>query len=362
MTFVSYAQNYEDVMLWRALGHIEKGYYIDVGAAWPDEDSVTKAFYDRGWSGINIEPNPNLQVLLQRERPRDTNLQVAVADEEGFLMMNFIGNTGLSTLEDLIAEQHSEQGLTVNRSEVRLTTLASICGTNVPLGQPIHFLKVDVEGLEPAVLKGNDWQRFRPWIVLVEATLPMSQTESHAEWEPTLTNAGYVFAYADGLNRFYVAEEHEELLQQLRYPPNIFDAFVTKGEKNTLTWAADLEQKLITTAAALDSAQASLDQAQGYAKNLEQQLHAIYASRSWRITAPLRWAAGQRSLLRQQGPATRLLALAKKTWRILGRLRKKLLGPSAADSETLFEDLSPNSKMIYSDLTHAIENERRKQR
>lgn len=362
MTFVSYAQNYEDVMLWRALGHIEKGYYIDVGAAWPDEDSVTKAFYDRGWSGINIEPNPNLQVLLQRDRPRDTNLQVAVADEEGVLMMNFIGHTGLSTLEDSIAEQHSEQGLSVSRSEVTLTTLASICSNYVPLGQPIHFLKVDVEGLEPAVLMGNDWQQFRPWIVLVEATLPMSQIESHAEWEPILTGAGYTFAYADGLNRFYIAAEHGELLIKLRYPPNIFDEFMTKGEKNTLAWATDLEQQLISTAATLDSAQTSLDQSRTYAKNLEQQLYAIYASRSWRITAPLRWATRQGSLIRQQGIGTRLHALAKKAWRILVRWKKRLSGRIPKDSETLLGDLSPNSKTIYSDLTHAIEDERRKQR
>lgn len=58
MSFISYAQNYEDVMLWRALKHIANGFYIDVGAAWPDKHSVTKAFYDRGWRGINIEPNP----------------------------------------------------------------------------------------------------------------------------------------------------------------------------------------------------------------------------------------------------------------------------------------------------------------
>ena len=56
MTFISYAQNYEDVMLWRALQHVENGFYVDVGANDPTVDSVTKAFYDRGWRGLNIEP------------------------------------------------------------------------------------------------------------------------------------------------------------------------------------------------------------------------------------------------------------------------------------------------------------------
>ena len=45
--FVSYAQNYEDVMLWRALKHVKKGFYVDVGANDPKFDSVTQAFYGR---------------------------------------------------------------------------------------------------------------------------------------------------------------------------------------------------------------------------------------------------------------------------------------------------------------------------
>jgi hypothetical protein len=40
----SYAQNFEDVMLWRALGHIENGFYIDIGAFDPSVDSVGKGF------------------------------------------------------------------------------------------------------------------------------------------------------------------------------------------------------------------------------------------------------------------------------------------------------------------------------
>lgn len=76
--FISYAQNFEDVMLWRALKHVKDGFYIDVGAAWPDKDSVTKAFYERGWRGVNIEPNPEMWRVLSADRPRDLNLKVAL--------------------------------------------------------------------------------------------------------------------------------------------------------------------------------------------------------------------------------------------------------------------------------------------
>lgn len=56
MTFISYAQNFEDVRLWRVLKQFEHGFYIDVGANDPRHHSVTKAFYDHGWQGINVEP------------------------------------------------------------------------------------------------------------------------------------------------------------------------------------------------------------------------------------------------------------------------------------------------------------------
>ena len=78
MSFISYAQNLEDVMLYRALKYVERGFYIDVGAMHPTINSVTKAFYDRDWRGINIEPSPEYFDSLQQERPEDINLNVVI--------------------------------------------------------------------------------------------------------------------------------------------------------------------------------------------------------------------------------------------------------------------------------------------
>jgi hypothetical protein len=55
---ISYAQNREDILLWRALRDLSGGFYIDVGAEDPTQNSVTRAFYERGWHGINVEPVP----------------------------------------------------------------------------------------------------------------------------------------------------------------------------------------------------------------------------------------------------------------------------------------------------------------
>jgi hypothetical protein len=103
-------------------------------------------------------------------------------------------------------------------------TLRGILEEHAP--ERIDFMSIDVEGHETQVIRGNDWDRFRPRVVLVEATLPMTRTPCHQEWEPLLLAAGYIFAYFDGLNRFYVSRENADLLEHFHCPVNIFDHYV----------------------------------------------------------------------------------------------------------------------------------------
>lgn len=224
-SLVSYAQNFEDVMLWRALKTVEGGFYIDVGAWSPSIDSVTKLFYDSGWCGINIEPNPEFAAELKNERPRDTNLQLAAGSRRERRILNIMPASGLSSLERPLSGLTS--ALDVKHVETEVRPLADIWDEFVPSRQEVHFLKIDVECHEGEVLKGCNWAKHRPWIVVVEATAPNSTLETHETWEPLLLDARYEFAYADGLNRFYVASEQRRLLPAFKYPPNVFDNFVT---------------------------------------------------------------------------------------------------------------------------------------
>ena len=316
MTFVSYAQNFEDVMLWRALKNVENGFYVDVGAWSPDLDSVTRLFYERSWRGINIEPNPDFYKQYLTSRKGDVNLNIALSNEEGRTVIYFVDNPGLSSLDKEIAESHKDIGFDSKPSEVIVSTLQATL-TEHAKDLDIHFLKVDVEGFEKQVLLGNDWTQFRPWVLLIEATKPMSQDENYEEWESIVIDAGYVFAYADGLNRFYVATEHQELLSAFKYPPNVFDDFVLHNQVMTEVKASEAEAEARKAKAKACEAEASAQQAETKAQQAEvkaqqaevkaqqaeakaqqaeaasnqslMQLHAVYASTSWRITAPLRW-------------------------------------------------------------------------
>lgn len=262
---ISYAQNFEDVMLWRALGHVEKGFYIDVGANDPLADSVTKAFYEKGWRGINIEPLANHFADLQRERTRDINLCYAAGLFKGEIDIWECEVRGWASVDTSAIEKHISLGNIGKYHRVPVTTLADICSQYAP--HEIHFMKIDVEGFERSVLEGMDFKRFRPWIVVVEATRPNSTKEVHQQWENLLIDAGFLFVYADGLNRFYLTKEHEELAAAFKYPPNIFDDFVSANQ-------------IIATNRA-QAAEARSQQAETIIKDMQNSI-------SWRITAPFR--------------------------------------------------------------------------
>lgn len=278
---ISYAQNFEDVMLWRALKNVTQGFYIDVGAWSPDVDSVTRHFYENGWRGINIEPNPTFYAQYLEKRPEDINIEVALSDVSGTTQIYFVSNPGLSSLDATIAKSHQSLGCTTTPAQVSVSTLKDVCSKHIQTKQ-IHFLKVDVEGLEKNVLVGNDWQRFRPWIVLVEATHPMTQVENYDEWEAILLQTDYIFVYADGLNRFYVAKEHQELCVSFKYPPNVFDNFVLVEEIKLKNQVEQIAEDAKT------QAEDAEHQFQIKLAQLEQNHDAMLNSTSWKITKPLR--------------------------------------------------------------------------
>src|SRR5512139_3094802 len=66
-----HGEYYEDYVLSSVLDGVASGTYIDVGANDPVENNVTFLFYERGWHGILIEPNPDFLPLYAKLRPRD---------------------------------------------------------------------------------------------------------------------------------------------------------------------------------------------------------------------------------------------------------------------------------------------------
>ena len=224
---ISYAQNFEDVMVARLFDPDYQGFYVDIGAAHPDFLSVTRHFYDRGWSGINVEPSLRFYPLLCEARPNDINLQCAIGNNPGlatfYEIPKFAEN---STLERSVADRLTAAELPSTPHEVEVVRLADLCDKHVK-ERTIDFMKIDVEGGELGVLQSGDWERFRPRLLIVEATVVNTAEENWQAWEPILISANYHKVWFDGLNNFYLRQEDIGLCHAFRLPSNIFDRFET---------------------------------------------------------------------------------------------------------------------------------------
>lgn len=217
---IAYAPNGEDIVLWRALGHLTPGWYVDVGAHHPVHASVTKLFSLRGWRGINIEPLPHLAELLRADRPDDVTLCVAVSDTTGELEM-FVADDDpqRTTLDVDLAEQYRRLGWRITRRTTPVVTLDDVL-TRHPLPR-IDFLKIDAEGFEDAVIGGLDLEAHRPSVIVAE-----EGRHRRYEFPALLAAAGYHECLWDGLNRFFVAAEKvDELGAAFAHGASIVDGW-----------------------------------------------------------------------------------------------------------------------------------------
>jgi FkbM family methyltransferase len=284
--FVSYAQNFEDVILWRALKHVRKGFYIDVGAQDPVAASVSLAFYEKGWRGVHVEPVPDYAAKLRQARPDEQVLEAAISNVNGKFTMHEISGTGLSTGDSQIAKLHETKGFARKQIDVNSLPLSELLDRYS--NREIHWLKIDVEGLEDQVVESWSPSKVRPWIVVIEATKPNTPEQSHMSWEPQLLRLGYQFAYFDGLNRFYVSNSRPDLKSNFGAGPNLFDNFILND-----TSSFSRERHAIA------------------------ELAAVYASTSWRITRPLRFLRRMISWLAAQVAA----------WVIWRKVKNAPVGP-----------------------------------
>ena len=126
-TPLSYTQNMEDYHLWLALSDEGPGFYIDVGGGHPIADNVSCWFYERGWHGMVVEPQPALASLYPHVRPRDVVYGGLIGREVGTSSLHVFPRLhGLSTTVLANAESSKVHGDTYTSHELPMLTLAAL--------------------------------------------------------------------------------------------------------------------------------------------------------------------------------------------------------------------------------------------
>lgn len=167
---MSYAQEGEDLILNRFFNNKKTGFYIDVGAHHPKRYSNTFSFYKKGWRGINIDAMPGSMSSFNKQRPEDINIEVGVSKTEQVLTYYIFNELALNTFSE--SEAKKKDGLRsykiIDKKKVETFTLKQLLDLHLKDGVSIDFLTIDVEGLDLEVIESNDWEVFRPKLVLVE--------------------------------------------------------------------------------------------------------------------------------------------------------------------------------------------------
>ncbi len=172
---LSYGQEGEDRVIISLLYKVyagqypSAGFYVDVGAHDPFRFSNTYLFYKMGWSGINIDAAPGSMRSFNSHRPRDVNLEIGIGKESSAATFYLFNEPALNTFDGGLAFARSVPPYRIIREiSVAIVPLRDVLFKHVAINQPIDFLTVDVEGRDIDVLESNDWDKYRPKIVLVE--------------------------------------------------------------------------------------------------------------------------------------------------------------------------------------------------
>ena len=176
-----YGQEGEDLIIGRLFGGRRTGFFVDVGAHHPFRFSNTWLLYKRGWRGINIDAMPGAMTAFREWRPEDTNIECLISNDTRPRTFFQYEEPALNTLsEDMVRQRERDAPHYRLTGSIVLPArrLADILASHLPSGQAIDLLNVDVEGHDLDVLISNDWERFRPELIVVELI-----GTAHAEME-----------------------------------------------------------------------------------------------------------------------------------------------------------------------------------
>ena len=164
---ISLSQLAEDTYIFRHFRNKTNGFYVDAGAFHPKKYSNTYLLRKyRGWSGINIDANPETIEKFEKWSPATANVHAALDEHPSEVEFVVYSGAAHSTMDE--ARKLKNEDLEVSRT-LRMTTrtLSSIVDEHAD-GREIDFLSVDVEGRDLPVLRSFDWTGRRPSLVCVE--------------------------------------------------------------------------------------------------------------------------------------------------------------------------------------------------
>ena len=190
----------EKKLVWEFFGRKHTGVFVEVGANDPVAGSQTWLLEQNGWRGVLVEPQSAHCEKLRQHRRHSQVFQVACSrpEMEGETDLLLAAEDGSSTLQ----KQRDTHGTHfIGTERVKVTTLDKVL-TAAGVTK-IDFLSLDVEGHEIEVMRGLDFKKFQPALILIEDGV--RDLSKHR----FLKSCGYKLVKRTTLNNWYVPHNCE---------------------------------------------------------------------------------------------------------------------------------------------------------
>lgn len=161
----SFSQGSMDLILEHIFKNKNNGFYVDVGCQHPIKNNNTYLLYKKGWSGVNIDLDSVNIELFNFFRRNDNNVKSAVSDKiEDAKLFYYHQKSPINTLDKNIS---LKQNAKIEKEiDIQTNTLTNILDNYFI--KKIDLLTIDVEGFELKVLKGLNFDKYNPGVIIVE--------------------------------------------------------------------------------------------------------------------------------------------------------------------------------------------------
>lgn len=187
-----YSQEGEELIIEKLVGRKKNGFYIDIGAHHPYRFSNTCYFYKQGWSGINIEPNPELFKSFLKHRKRDYNLNIGISSQPRLMPYYMFDEPAYNTFSTERFDFLKKINQKLIRTEHISTKTLDQALQGITMPNVIDFMNIDTEGMEVEIVQSINWTRIRPSLLVVESKVESLQNVLNSELTLYLKTQAYV--------------------------------------------------------------------------------------------------------------------------------------------------------------------------
>ena len=170
---ISFSKSGDDIQLMKLINKTKPGTYVDIGCWHPVKASNTYYFSLRGWKGLCIDPNPDLEPLYKTFRPKDHFINAAIGESNTNLDYYFLEESSMNTVSLEFIKKHNLEDKILKKINIPVYSLKDILAKHLTENDRLDFFDVDAEGYDLEILKTNDWKKYRPKIIVIESDISL---------------------------------------------------------------------------------------------------------------------------------------------------------------------------------------------